>query len=248
MGDRGVFIVLEGADGVAKSTQAGRLSARLMSRGYHVIATAEPTQRPIGKLVRQGLGNGHAFDRETMALLFAADRRDHVAREIRPTLDCGAVVVCDRYDLSNVVYRAAAQPVVRCTACGWQGDEAPWMEEPIGKTRRQRCPNCDGATRLSFPRYDAIGWARALSRGLPRPDLTIVLDMPIDVAVARLAARGGKPETYDDPSLQRRVLELYRHAAELIPDERVALLDGEGTELDVASRVWDAVLAAEVLP
>lgn len=245
---RGVFIVLEGCDGSGKSTQLRHLVDRLQARGYSTYATAEPTRSAVGELLRQGLSAALAFDRETMALLFASDRRHHVANEIRPALDRGEIVVCDRYDLSNVVYRAAEQPVVRCTACGGSSDGAPWLNFAALGVKCPCCPACGLRDKLSWPRSDAVAWARALSLGLPRPDLTIVLDLPLELAGARRAARGGKAERYDDPVMQERAIELYRRASQLLPGERIALVNGDQAEAVVADDIWKAITAAEVLP
>jgi dTMP kinase len=107
-----LFIVLEGIDGSGTTTQLGRLEQHLQRRGRKVHTTREPTQGPIGRLLRELLLGGHrrpdgsAVDGLTMALLFAADRRDHLGREIEPALGAGADVVSDRYLLSSLAYQA----------------------------------------------------------------------------------------------------------------------------------------------
>lgn len=106
---RGLFLVLEGIDGSGTTTQGQRLAAELTARGIDAQFTHEPSTGPVGRLLRrslQGVGDS-PVDWVTLALLFAADRADHLAREIEPALSAGSVVVCDRYDLSSFVYQSA---------------------------------------------------------------------------------------------------------------------------------------------
>jgi dTMP kinase len=106
------FIVLEGIDGSGTTTQLDRLIRHLTARGRQAHATREPSQGPIGRLLREILLGGHRLpdgagaDGLAMALLFAADRRDHLTREIEPALAAGADVVSDRYLLSSLAYQA----------------------------------------------------------------------------------------------------------------------------------------------
>ena len=101
------FIVIEGIDGAGTTTQTQLLTDWLQQRGRRVHATREPSDGPVGRLLREILGGAHApVDGSTMALLFAADRMDHLAREIEPALARGAVVVSDRYYHSSLAYQA----------------------------------------------------------------------------------------------------------------------------------------------
>ncbi len=107
-----LFIVLEGIDGSGTTTQLERVSDELRARGRRVVATREPSTGPIGQLLREILAGKHAnpdgstLDGRAMALLFAADRRDHLRREIEPALAAGWDVVSDRYLLSSLAYQA----------------------------------------------------------------------------------------------------------------------------------------------
>jgi dTMP kinase len=109
---RGKFVVIEGIDGAGTTTQAARLAERLRALPRLVRATREPSDGPIGTLVRQVLTgrivapDGRAPGWATMALLFAADRLDHVEAEIEPALASGAVVISDRYDASSLGYQS----------------------------------------------------------------------------------------------------------------------------------------------
>ena len=109
---RGRFIAIEGADGVGTTTQARALVARLRRVGA-AHRTAEPSRGPIGKLARKLLRGPPGSDAlyEQLALLFAADRLDHVAREIEPRLAVGTHVVTDRYLLSSLVYQGLHAPL-----------------------------------------------------------------------------------------------------------------------------------------
>jgi dTMP kinase len=106
------FIVLEGIDGSGTTTQLERVTRHLTGLGRRAHATREPSQGPIGRLLREILLGGHRLpdgagvDGLAMALLFAADRRDHLTREIEPALAAGADVVSDRYLLSSLAYQA----------------------------------------------------------------------------------------------------------------------------------------------
>ena len=106
--------MLEGLDGAGTTTQAQRLAAWMRGQGRKVHVTAEPSAGPIGALVRQvltrrvvgGAGPPADFDPAALALLFAADRLDHVASEVEPRLAGGWDVVSDRFTLSSLAYQA----------------------------------------------------------------------------------------------------------------------------------------------
>ena len=111
----GRFVVLEGIDGAGTTTQVARLSERLRKAGgAQVRSTREPSDGPIGSLVRQVLTGrivapeGRAPGWATMALLFAADRMDHVESEIEPFLAAGGVMISDRYDASSLAYQSVS--------------------------------------------------------------------------------------------------------------------------------------------
>jgi dTMP kinase len=114
----GRFVVLEGIDGCGSTTQARLLARALEARGHAVESTCEPSSGPIGALIRRALqqqlhgpsGEPRQPSWATMALLFAADRLDHVDHVIRPALARGALVISDRYDLSSLTYQSATAP------------------------------------------------------------------------------------------------------------------------------------------
>jgi len=104
----GLFVAFEGLDGAGTTTQARR-AARFVEEetGRSPALSAEPTDGPIGSQIRRCLEGEIAFDPATLALLFAADRLDHLDREIGPRLAAGDVVLLDRYSLSSFAYQRA---------------------------------------------------------------------------------------------------------------------------------------------
>lgn len=109
--ERGVFIVLEGGEGAGKSTQAGLLCDWLAAQGRTVTRTREPGGTPAAEAIREVLLDvaNTGLDDRAEALLFAAARGDHAQRVIRPALQRGDVVVCDRYLDSSVAYQGAGR-------------------------------------------------------------------------------------------------------------------------------------------
>ena len=104
------LIVLEGLDGAGTTTQARRLVAHLRARGDTAHLTREPSDGPIGKLIREMLTGHHTppegrISQSTFGLMFAADRLDHLQREVEPRLAAGAIVVSDRWYHSSLAYQ-----------------------------------------------------------------------------------------------------------------------------------------------
>ncbi len=194
MSNSGRFIVLEGIDGSGTTTQLEALALRFRELGRTVVTTREPTSGPVGALLRRiltgsidaGEGAG-SFDWMTLALLFAADRAHHAHNVIRPNLEQGHVVICDRYDLSSRIYQS-----------------------------------------LTAPDADvARPWVSTLNACVPRPDITFVLQVDAEVAEQRRAARGGKPELFEQSALQRRLAEAYAQAQVYVPNDRLAHVSGD---------------------
>ena len=108
---RGLFVVFEGGEGAGKSTQSQLLAEWLRSHGHAVTRTREPGGTPAAEAIRAVLLDvaNTGLDDRAEALLFAAARGDHAARVIRPALQRGDIVVCDRYLDSSVAYQGAGR-------------------------------------------------------------------------------------------------------------------------------------------
>jgi dTMP kinase len=161
----GLFISVEGIDGVGKSTQISALVEHLTAVGREVVHTFEPGGTELGQEIRHLLlhRKGDVTPRAE-ALLYAADRAHHVATKIRPALERGAVVVTDRYLDSSVAYQGAGRAL-------------------------------DSAE------------VRALSMFAVEnllPDLTVLLDLPAEQALARRAKTGQEPDR-----LEREKVEFF---------------------------------------
>lgn len=247
----GIFFAIEGPDGSGKTTQAARLASRLRAGGYSVVGTREPSDGPAGRLIRQSLKGEVTLAADAMGPLFAADRIDHVRRVVAPAFDAGRVVVTDRFDLSNDVYRAAeadgpfymcpGQRLVPCSDradCSWTGEPG----EAVGEGLQHSCPRCGRPLAWSDAVQARLRWTGGLDGGLqPAPDLTIVLSVPAEVAAARRRARGQKPERYEDDRMQARCCALYAAGDMLLAGRCNSLvINATGSEDEVAAQVWQA--------
>ncbi len=198
---RGRFVTIEGGEGAGKSTQARRLQAMLEAHGHDVLLTREPGGTPGAEALRSLLLTGE-FEWTPLAetLLHFAARADHVAQVIRPALDAGRWVVCDRFSDSTMVYQGAGQ----------------------------------GA--------DIADIAALTAMLRLRPDLTLVLDVPVEVSMARMARRGIAPDRYErlGETFFARLRQGFIDVAEADP-ERCVLLAADGDADTVADAVWQAV-------
>ncbi|MGC0330470.1 dTMP kinase [Streptomyces sp. SAI-170] len=109
--EAGFFIALEGGDGAGKSTQAEALAEWIRAKGHEVVLTREPGATPVGKRLRSILldVSSAGLSHRAEALLYAADRAEHVDTVVRPALERGAVVITDRYIDSSVAYQGAGR-------------------------------------------------------------------------------------------------------------------------------------------
>lgn len=197
-GTRGRLITLEGGEGAGKSTQARLLADALCDLGLPVLRTREPGGAPGAEFLREVLLSGRidwSAGAETM--LHVAARMEHVAKTIRPAIEAGSWVVCDRFHDSTMAYQGYGQGVDR------------GMIEALGTM---------------------IGIV---------PDLTVVLDVPRQVAVARLRQRGAADDRYErlNDAFHQRVTEGFRAIAAL---PRYVLVDAARE----AAAVHETVMAA----
>ena len=187
------FIAFEGGEGSGKSTQA-----RLLAEALGAVLTHEPGATELGRRIRSLVldpAGGHAVDRRAEALLMAADRAQHVAEVIRPALDRGRDVVCDRFSGSTLAYQGYGR--------GLDIDDLDWLSR----------------------------WA---SGGL-EPDVVVLLDVPREVAVSRLAGEPDRMEAAGS-AFHDRVADGYRRLAAANP-ARWVVVDGTGSVDEVAARV-----------
>lgn len=196
----GRFIVLEGLDGAGTTTQGRRLVLRLNATNRPAELHAEPTSGPIGRIIRQVLRGelsvGGDLREHIVALLFAADRLDHVGGAIVPALQAGRHVISDRYLPSSLAYQSAF---------------------------------CDPA------------WVATLNRHARTPDLTLFLDVPPDVGLARVAARAGTRERYEVLETLTRVHQGYQAWLAGPHQHPVVVLDGTLAIEEIARRIDLAV-------
>lgn len=112
--NRGAFIAFEGIDGSGKSTQSAILIQKLRQEGVSCYATMEPTDAPIGSLIRQVMTGRIKTDNKAVAALFAADRLDHLLNEVDgivSKIESGVTVVTDRYYFSSYAYNSVHMPM-----------------------------------------------------------------------------------------------------------------------------------------
>ncbi|MFF6891963.1 dTMP kinase [Streptomyces microflavus] len=107
----GFFLALEGGDGAGKSTQVEALADWIRAKGHEVVVTREPGATPVGKRLRSILldVSSAGLSNRAEALLYAADRAEHVDSVVRPALERGAIVISDRYIDSSVAYQGAGR-------------------------------------------------------------------------------------------------------------------------------------------
>ncbi len=208
--NRGCFITFEGTEGSGKSTQIPLLAERLRREGWHTRELREPGGTPIGEEIRQTLKHSpanHKMTPEAELLLMNASRAQLVREIIRPAVETGEIVICDRFFDSTVAYQGFGRLL------------------PIESVRRV----------IDF----AVGDTR--------PDLTLLLFVPVDVSEARRQRRAseGEPPARDrmeeaGRDFFARVERGYREVAAAEP-ERVRWLDATGGVEAVREAVWREV-------
>jgi dTMP kinase len=179
----GAFVVFEGGDGVGKSTQVRLLVEHLAAAGHEVVTTFEPGATPLGAVLRGVLLHSDAGDvgARTEALLYAADKAEHLHEVVRPALARGAVVVCDRYVDSMVAYQGAGRvldPAEVERIARWATDDLrPDLTVLLDLTPAEGLGGLDEPDRLESAGLDFHDRARAFFLALAGrdPDRYLVL-------------------------------------------------------------------------
>jgi dTMP kinase len=200
---RGAFITFEGGEGSGKSTQTELLAARLRDAGREVVTLREPGGTELGEELRRLLlHKDKAVSVEAELLMFLAARAELVNEIIRPALDAGSVVICDRFSDSTVAYQGYGRGV-------------------------------DAGAIKTLNR-----WATG---GL-QPDLTVLLDVPVDVGRRR---KHGDDDVFirEGDAFHTRVREGYHYLAASEPS-RWLVVDGTGAPEAIAAEIWVAVSRA----
>ena len=190
---KALFITFEGPEGAGKSTQIKLLHDYLVQKGYEVTVTREPGGTPLAEdfrnIVKHYQGDEPLFD-QTELLLFAAARSQHVNYLIKPALEAGRIVLCDRFIDSTEAYQGAGRTL-----------------------------DMDFLHRLNDFAINGC-----------RPDLTLLLDLPVEIGLSRAQVRAAGKENYNDRleaekiDFHQRVRNSYLAIAAREP-QRVKVLD-----------------------
>lgn len=199
-----MFVVFEGSEGSGKSTQAKLLAAGLREVGKRVVLTREPGGTQLGEQLRRVLLDLQAEPVTAVAeaLLYSAARAEHVERVIRPALEAGESVVCDRFVDSTLAYQG-------------------------------------GGRGLDPGQLRAV---QRLATGGVAPDLRILLDLPVEIGLARRRSVEGSINRLDSESVafHQRVRDSYRAAVEANPKDW-CVIDATQVPDRVAAAAWSAV-------
>ena len=193
----GLFVAFEGGEGVGKSTQIATAAAWLRERGHEVVETREPGGTPLGGELRRLLldPDGHVVPRAE-ALLYAADRAQHVESVIRPALAAGHIVLTDRYVDSTLAYQGAGRglPDTRLVTSWATGGLVPELtvlldlDPSIGLRRAGARATPDRLEAASLAFHEAVR-AGFLALAAEAPERYAVIDAAADPDVVALAVR-----------------------------------------------------------
>ncbi len=199
----GFFITVEGGEGAGKSTMLAFMRDWLIKAGRDVVVTREPGGTPLGERVRDILLHARELHMtaETEALLMFAARAEHLERVIRPALDAGKTVLCDRFTDATYAYQG-------------------------------------GGRGLSVER---IAQLEAWVQGALRPNLTLLLDVPVDVGLKRANQRSA-PDRFEREQREffERVRATYLERAQREP-RRLRVIDASRTPAEVQQQIADVL-------
>jgi dTMP kinase len=200
---KGLFITLEGIEGVGKTTQIKSLQLALRNDAIEFIGTREPGGTPTAEIIRNIILK-EEMNELTELLMYSASRAEHVASLIRPNLQAGIHVLCDRFTDATIAYQGYGRG-------------------------------------LDIKLIENLN--RIATAGL-KPDITIIIDLPVETAFQRLAKRGSEPDRFEklNHDFYTRVREGYLNICKNDPD-RVALVDGNRDEASIHREIADIVMA-----
>lgn len=201
-----MFVALEGGDGAGKSTQLQLLTQALEHAGREVVLTRQPGGTPLGRQIRELVLRGEHVSPRGEALLYAADKAQHVDELIRPALERGADVITDRYTDSSIAYQGAGRE--------------------LGPEEIHRL----------------LDWA---VDGL-FPDLTVVLDVPVEVGRARRGDTHDRIEQESD-DFHERVRQHFLDLADEAPGRHL-VLDATAAPETLHAQIMAWLQQAGVLP
>lgn len=199
----GFFITVEGGEGAGKSTMLAFMRDWLAKAGHDVVVTREPGGTALGERVRDILLHARELHMtaETEALLMFAARAEHLERVIRPALDAGKTVLCDRFTDATYAYQG-----------GGRGLPA-----------------------------ERIAQLEAWVQGALRPNLTLLLDVPVDVGLKRANQRS-EPDRFEREQQEffERVRAAYLERARREP-QRLRVIDASRTPAEVQQQIADVL-------
>jgi dTMP kinase len=196
MSARGKLITLEGVDGAGKSTHMQFIADAVAANGRHVILTREPGGTELAERLREAI-LAHAMQPLVETLLLFAARADHVARVIRPALEAGSWVVCDRFSDATAAYQGAGKGVpedliarlAEAAHSGLQPDRTLVFDCPFEIARKRLAAS--GKPLDRFEREDRAFFERVrnayLARAKAEPDRLRVIDASAELAAIRKA-------------------------------------------------------------
>ncbi len=194
---QGKFIVFEGLDGSGKGTMLALTAKWLFSNTEYdkILLTREPTYSGVGRQIRKILKSDRdPLDKAKLMLtLYLEDRKEHLEKVIKPALQLGSIVLCDRYKYSTMCYQHA------------QGIE--------------------------------LSKIIALHRNMLVPDITLILDVDVDIALQRIAYERKTREKFESKSFLEEIRQNYLKIPELLPNENIKIIDANGTIEETFAKV-----------
>ena len=246
---KGAFITFEGIDGCGKTTQARLLADKLKAHDFSVVETREPGGTQIGREIRdivlatrntfisRSLSsdrlNIRAIQPTSQLLLFLADRIQHINEIIRPAIESGKVVICDRYHDATIAYQKYGgelnldilEPLITEEITPTKPDLTFWLDIDEGKARERTHIGDSPAIQLSF-----------------LLELGANFDLENDIAIDKLSAKLINSTKSRPQQIQLRYLRRIRKgyaALHKADKNRIEKIDGSKTIEEVQSIIWE---------